>query len=117
MARMITKLISNGSSPSAGQLQRDRRSLRRLETLVDCVFALVIVLVTLDLPEPPDSETFVFADYVVNRIEALVIAALGIVVVLVYWFQNNLLLGNLEHTDSKHAFLSIFQVFLLLLSA
>jgi uncharacterized membrane protein len=38
----------------------------------------------------------------------------GVIVLLVYWFQSNLLLGNLERTDGKHAAMSLLQIFLVL---
>lgn len=96
-------------------MQREKRQLRRLETLIDGVFALVIVLITLDLPLPAEDVAFNLVAYLSSILSALGHAAIGIVVILVYWFQNNLLLGNLARTDGKHATLSIFQIFLTLL--
>ena len=87
--------------------------LRRLETLIDVIFALVIVMITVDLPLPETSDdAFTF---LLNRLEEIALSALGIVVLLIYWFQSNLLLGNLSHTDGKHATLVIFQVFMVLI--
>lgn len=113
MKRTISKLFA-GKPPTAGERQRGSRELRRLETLIDSVFALVIVLIVFDLPEPDEAAVFDLAAYVVNRVESLVLAMLGVIVVLVYWFQSNLLLGNLERTDGKHAAMSLLQVFLVL---
>lgn len=79
------------------------------------MFALVIVLITLDLPLPAEDVAFNLVAYLSSILSALGHAAIGIVVILVYWFQNNLLLGNLARTDGKHATLSIFQIFLTLL--
>jgi uncharacterized membrane protein len=39
----------------------------------------------------------------------------GIVIVIIYWLQNNALFGNLQTTDSRHTILSILQLFFLLL--
>jgi len=111
----VSKVLGNRKYASSGQLQREKRQLRRLESLTDGVFALVIVLVTLDLPPPAKDTAFNLADFLASRSQELALAALGIAVILVYWFQNNLLLGNLARTDGKHATLSIFQVFLTLL--
>ncbi len=115
MKKMVSRMLGRGKPPSAGVLQREKRELRRLESLTDGVFALVIVLVTLDLPPPAKDAVFNLADFLASRFQELALAALAIVVILVYWFQSNLLLGNLVRTDGKHAALSVFQVFLLLL--
>jgi uncharacterized membrane protein len=115
MKKLVSKVLGRGKLPTAGVLQREKRELRRLESLIDGVFALVIVLVTLDLPPPVHDTAFNLADFLASRFQELSLAALAIVVILVYWFQNNLLLGNLARTDGKHAALSVFQVFLLLL--
>lgn len=115
MKKMVSKFLGSGKDPSAGVLQREKRELRRLEALTDGVFALVIVLVTLDLPPPASDTAFNLADFLASRLQELALAALAIAVILVYWFQSNLLLGNLARTDGKHAVLSVFQVFLLLL--
>jgi nitrogen fixation-related uncharacterized protein len=40
---------------------------------------------------------------------------IGLVLVILYWGMNNLQFGNLERTDSRHATLSILQVFTLML--
>ncbi|MBT8332013.1 MAG: hypothetical protein KJP06_06755, partial [Deltaproteobacteria bacterium] len=39
----------------------------------------------------------------------------GIVIVIIYWIQNNALFGNLQTTDSRHTILSILRLFFLLL--
>jgi uncharacterized membrane protein len=114
MSRIISKILGN-KPVGVAQLQREKRQLRRLETLIDCVFALVIVLITMDFPRPAEDVAFELVPYLTSSLSSFVHAALGIAVLLVYWFQNNLLLGNLARTDGKHATLSIFQVFLTLL--
>jgi uncharacterized membrane protein len=78
------------------------------------VFALVIVVMVFDLPDPDDSIAFDLASFLAFRVESLFVALLGIVVLLVYWFQSNLLLGNLKRTDGKHAAISLLQIFMVL---
>jgi uncharacterized membrane protein len=78
------------------------------------VFALVIVVMVFDLPDPDVSIEFDLADFVAFRVESLLVAMLGIVVLLVYWFQSNLLLGNLKRTDGKHAAISLLQIMMVL---
>ena len=64
--------------------------------------------------DPDDPVVFDLASYVTFQVDSLLLAMLGIVVLLVYWFQSNLLLGNLKRTDGKHAAISLFQIFLVL---
>jgi uncharacterized membrane protein len=97
-----------------GQPQREARELRRLETLIDTVFAIVIVVIVIDLPAPEESIAFDLASFIAFQVNSLLIAMLGIIVVLVYWFQSNLLLGNLDRTNGAHAALSLLQIFLVL---
>ncbi len=96
------------------RLQREGRELGRLESLIDTVFALVIVVMVLDLPDADESVVFDLGSFVNFRVESLVLAMLGVIVVLIYWFQSNLLLGNLKRTDGKHAAISLLQIFLVL---
>jgi uncharacterized membrane protein len=97
-----------------GQPQREARELRRLETLIDTVFAIVIVVIVIDLPAPEESIAFDLASFIAFQVNSLLIAMLGIIVVLVYWFQSNLLLGNLERTNGAHGALSLLQIFFVL---
>jgi uncharacterized membrane protein len=114
MKRLVSKLFK--SKPAGpGQPQRESRQLRRLESLIDTVFAIIIVVLVLDLPAPDDSVAFDLASFVAFRLNSLILALLGIIVLLVYWFQSNLLLGNLDRTNGAHAALSLLQVFLVLI--
>jgi uncharacterized membrane protein len=113
MKRLLSKLLPDKPA-GPGQLQREGRELRRLETLIDTVFALVIVVIVFDLPEPDESMVFDLAGFVAFQLESLIIAMFGVIIVMVYWFQSNLLLGNLKRTDGKHAAISLLQVFLVL---
>jgi uncharacterized membrane protein len=99
---------------SSAELQRYKRELKRLETLIDSVFALVIVFIAFDIPRPDDVGSGDIGQFVADQMLAFGSSAIGLAVVLVYWFQNNALLGNLAHTDGKHAALSVFQVFFIL---
>jgi len=99
---------------SAAELQRYKRELRRLETLIDSVFALVIVLIAFDIPRPDDVGTEDLGVFITDQLMAIGASAIGLFVVLVYWFQSNALLGNLVRTDGKHASFTVFQIFLVL---
>ncbi len=93
---------------------REVRQLRRLETLIDCVFALVIILNVFDLPMPEDTAHLDVTEFIIDSIETIAIAVISVVVILVYWFQSNVLLGDLKRTDAIHGSLSILQVLFVL---
>ena len=99
---------------SPAQMERYKRELGRLETLIDSVFALVIVLIAFDIPRPDDLGMADFGQFLKQQTAAIAASAIGLAVVLVYWFQSNMLLGNLARTDGKHAIFSVFQVFAVL---
>ncbi len=75
--------------------------------MIDAVFAIVIVVIVIDLPAPEESIAFDLASFIAFQVNSLLIAMLGIIVVLVYWFQSNLLLGNLDRTNGAHAALQL----------
>ena len=114
MKRFASKLFKS-KPPGPGQPQRQCRQLHRLESLIDTVFAIVIVVIVIDLPAPDESVAFDLANFVAFRLNSLILAMLGVIVVLVYWFQSNLLLGNLDRTNGAHAALSLLQIFLVLI--
>ena len=102
--------------PSEADLQRGTRQLRRIETLVDCVFALVIVLTVSELPLPADEglTAVTVSEFLRAHVDAFVPVLIAIVLVVLYWTQNNILFGNLSRTDDRHAVISLLQIFFLL---
>lgn len=110
MKQLIAKRLA-AKPAGPGQLQREARELRRLETLIDTVFAIVIVVIVIDLPTPDESVAFDLANFIAYRVNSLVLALLGVIIVLVYWFQSNQLLGNLNRTNGAHAAFSLLQIF------
>ena len=99
------------------RLKRESRQLRRLEVLIDVVFAIVIWRAFMLIPRPGegdwnwDSITAMLA----SNILTFAVVAIGVAVVIIYWLQNNALFGNLDRTDGVHTALSILQIFFLLL--
>jgi uncharacterized membrane protein len=97
-------------------LEREGRQLRRLEVLVDVVFAIILWRVFALVPKPSDVGfegplLLFFREHLREFTPSLI----GVVLVVIYWIQNNTMFGNLERTDNKHAAISIFQLFALLL--
>lgn len=99
-------------------VERAFRQLGRLQTLLDVIFALMILQVFLILPRPTAEEIEGSKDLLVflgghsGRYEMVIV---GIILLVVYWGQNNKAYGNLRRTDGIHATMSIFQVFFLLI--
>ncbi len=93
------------------------RQLVRLETLMDVVYALTIwrLFQLLPRPMPMEDETRSVWELFSDDPRSVLMVAIGMVIVIIYWMQNNLLFGHLERTDSKHTALSILQIFCLLL--
>ena len=98
-------------------IMNDEKMLRRLETLIDVVFALVIWKIFMILPRPSveELEMLSIAKLVVNESSQFIIATVSILMVIVYWHQNNQLFKYLKKTNPVHTGLSIANLFLLLL--
>ncbi|TNF77687.1 MAG: hypothetical protein EP299_04350 [Acidobacteria bacterium] len=97
--------------------ERQRRHLDRLETLVDSIYALVIVFIVAGFPSAREFEGEYSSawDFLSQHSEELIAPTLGLVLIIMYWAQSNIQLGSLAHTDTTHASLVIVQVFFLLL--
>jgi uncharacterized membrane protein len=96
--------------------KRERRHLSRLETLVDCIYAVVIVIIVAGFPSARDfggdfSTPWLFLS---QHSDELVAPGLGLVLIVMYWAQSNIQLGSLVRTDSWHSTLVIVQVILML---
>ncbi len=98
------------------ELLRGTRQLRRLEILMDVVYALVIWRLFMLMPRPEKiGEWRSLYSFLSSNVELFVIAGLGLVIVIIYWIQNNALFGYLDRTDGRHTATSIIQLFFLLL--
>jgi uncharacterized membrane protein len=99
------------SSPSAQNLK-----LVRLERVMDVVYALVIWRLFMILPRPEKGEagTNTVLDLFINDWDTFVIVLLALVIVIIFWLQNNSLFACLKATDRIHTAITIFQLFFLL---
>ena len=97
-------------------VEQERRYLSRLETLVDSIYALAIVIIVAGFPSARDfDEQFPTPwAFLAEYSDELVAPSLGLVLIILYWVQSNVQLGALARTDSRHAALVIVQVILLL---
>ncbi len=98
------------------ELIRGTRQLRRLEILMDVVYALVIWRLFMLMPRPEKiGEWRSLSSFLSSNLELYAIAGLGLIIVIIYWIQNNALFGYLDRTDGRHTAISIVQLFFLLL--
>jgi len=90
--------------------------LIRLERIMDVVYALVIWRLFMILPRPEAGEggANTVLELVINDWDTFVIVLLALVIVIIFWLQNNSLFGCLKATDRIHTAITIFQLFFLL---
>ena len=101
----------------SAEVKRSILQLSRLERMMDVVFALVIWRLFTFLPtqEVDDDKWASVTNMLIEEWETFVFVLLAVVIVIIYWLQNNSLLGNLKKTDGIHTAISIFQLFFVLL--
>jgi uncharacterized membrane protein len=99
------------NSPSTQSLK-----LVRLERVMDVVYALVIwrLFMILPRPEKGEGDTNSVLELVINNWGIFVIVLLALVIVIIFWLQNNSLFSYLKATDRVHTAIAIFQLFFLL---
>lgn len=91
--------------------------LKRLTMLMDVVFALIIWRIFMILPRPDgDMEQWnSVLQMLQNNWDKFLLVLLSTIIVIVYWVQNNNLLGKLKRTNTVHTSIAIFQLIFLLL--
>jgi uncharacterized membrane protein len=90
--------------------------LVRLERVMDVVYALVIwrLFMILPRPEKGEGDTNSVLELLANNWDTFIIVLLALVIVIVFWLQNNSLFACLKATDRIHTAITIFQLFFLL---
>ncbi|MCG6936841.1 MAG: hypothetical protein LJE83_01530 [Gammaproteobacteria bacterium] len=99
------------------EAKRSILQLSRLERIMDVVFALVIWRLFTFLPtqQVGGNKWASVSEMLLTVWKTYVFVLLAVVIVIIYWLQNNSLLGNLKKTDAIHTAISVFQVFFVLL--
>ena len=100
-----------------GKVRRETLQLIRLERLFDVVFAIMIWRTITLFPTPTDKQFSweQIGPFLSANLGDLVLVLIGILAVIIFWRQNNLLFGNLRATDNFHTIISILQIFFLLI--
>ena len=111
------KTAANETARTRAVHEREIKQLSRLQILIDVIFALLICRIIQILPKPDFGaiERMEILQFLGQDPNIYIMAFIGIVMILIYWSQNNLLFGNLRKTDGKHAKISILQIVFLLI--
>ena len=98
---------------SKGKLEIQKNQYSRLATLIDCIYALVLVIVVTQLPLPSEEEWTgdTLIEFLTSQGNDLFPVIIALVLLTTYWIQNNSLFGNLVRTDNIHTSLSLLQIF------
>jgi uncharacterized membrane protein len=104
------------------ELERQKRQLGRLEMLMDVMFALMLFRILAPLPMPSQEDEWEWELGALLGLgqevgQAFLMAIIGVILIVIYWLQNNKLLGNLARTNGPHVSFSIGQIVFLMLYA
>lgn len=102
---------------SQADIRRGRSQLRRLETLTDVVYGVAIWRVFMLFPRPdqPEWSWHTWREFLAAEGMTIVLIAIGIAVLIIYWLQSNTLFGLADRADGKFAVRAIVQLFFVLL--
>ena len=97
--------------------RRQTSQLRRLETLTDVVYGVAIWRVFMLFPRPdePAWNWNSWREFFANEGMTIVLIAIAVAVLVIYWLQSNTLLSLVEKADGKFAVRAIIQLFFVLL--
>jgi len=111
-------LLKRKSKPrTKAIIERNEKQLRRLETLTDVMFALVLFRIFMILPSLGKigaGEGISIKRFFSENLGGIEIIFIGVLLVLIYWSNTIKAYGNLDHTDGRHASISFLQLFMLL---
>ena len=98
---------------SKAKLEIEKNQYSRLATLIDCIYAVVLVIVVTQLPLPSEEEWTGgnLIEFLTSQGNDLFPMIIALVLLTTYWIQNNSLFGNLVRTDNIHTSLSLLQIF------
>ena len=97
--------------------RRETSQLRRLETLTDVVYGIAIwrVFILFPRPDQPAWNWHSWREFLATEGMTIVLIAIGVAVLIIYWLQSNTLFSLVERADGKFAVRAIMQLFFVLL--
>lgn len=112
-----TDMLQTMEIGSQAEIRRGRSQLRRLETLSDVVYGIAIWRVFMLFPRPdqPEWSWHTWREFLAAEGMTIVLIAIGIAVLIIYWLQSNTLFGLADRADGKFAVRAIVQLFFVLL--
>jgi hypothetical protein len=107
----------DNTQKDAASRVRAAKQLRRLEMVMDVVYALMIweAFTLISIPTKADWSLAGMKAFMSAHGLGFLVVVVFVLIIIIYWNQNNVLFDNLDHTDGKHTVLSIAQIFSLLL--
>jgi magnesium-transporting ATPase (P-type) len=98
-------------------IERGISLLASLKIIVNVLFALMVFQIFLILPRPDDPELqyHTLGDIFLENLDKLLVIVVGIILIIMYWLQTNLQLGNLTRSNALHAILMICHTFFLMI--
>ncbi len=112
------RICDNGNDEiTNAHKERGVSLLASVKIVVNVLFALLIFQIFLILPRPddPELEYHSLVEIFSENLDKLLLIAVGMVLVILYWLQTNLQLGNLTRSNAFHAVLMISQTFFLMI--
>jgi len=100
----------------AARQRRQTSQLRRLETLADVVYGIAIWRVFMLFPRPdePGWNWHSWREFFAAEGLTVVLVAIAVTVLIIYWLQSNTLFSLVERADGKFAVRAILQLFFVL---
>ena len=97
---------------SQSKLMRQEKQYERLATLIDCIYALVLVTLVTYLPLPSEEEWAGgnLTEFLTSQREDFFPVIIALVLLTIYWIQNNNLFDNLIRTDAIHTSILLLQI-------
>jgi len=98
-------------------IERGLSLLNSVKIVVNVLFALLIFQAFLILPRPgdPELEYLSLGQIFSENIMSLLTILVGLILIIIYWIQFNLLIGNIKRSTPMHATLALVQVILLMI--
>jgi hypothetical protein len=96
--------------------RRGAQHRQRLQRLTDVVYGVIILQLFLIIPTPDETQQHwdTLSAYLSENGLLIAVVLVGVAWTIIYWVQNNVLLGTLRATDTLHCTFSILQLFFLL---
>jgi uncharacterized membrane protein len=90
-------------------------SLRRLQTLTDCIFALALILLVILIEKPPEGMKATEENikrYIIGQLDTLVAYIITFLSIAFYWFFNYNQSKHFRRSDAVHVWLTLITLML-----